>query len=137
MAKKVFKNIEITPSTTKVAIEVPEIISRHDEQLSELSESTETFDTKKIDELKKASEEFEKTFLDKKNLMMQDAQTEADAIIEKAKNEAFDIIKNKNEEALIIKQKADDESKTIIEKSKIEAKNIESDIQNKESQIFN
>ena len=137
MAKNVFKNIEIVPSSTKISIDVPEIkIKPRKEEIIEIEES-EKVDLEKLQELKKEAEEFEKNFNEKKQSMIADADAEANEIIERAKNEAFEIIKKKNEEALLIKQKADDESKSIIEKAKLDAKNIESEIQDKETQILN
>lgn len=136
MPKNVYKQAEIIPSSTKISIDIPEIKMKQKEEIVELEER-EKIDLEKYQELKAEAEEFEKTFNDKKADMINSAEAESNAILEKAKNEAFEIIKKKNDEALSIKQKADDDSKSIIEKSKIEAKRIESEIQDKETQILN
>ncbi len=136
MSKKVYKNIEIIPSNTKISIDIPNIKITPKKEIEEIDEK-EKIDLEKLEILKKEAEEFESNFNEKKQTMLSEAKNESNQIIDKAKNEAFDIIKKKNDEALLIKQKADDESKSVIEKAKLEAKNIESEIQDKETQILN
>ena len=138
MAKTVFKGLDITPSTTKVSIDVPDFNpKKKEEDILELQEPSELIDGKTISELKKEAEDFEKEFEQQKEEMVKSARLEAESIIEKAKNEAFEIIKKKNDEALEIKQKAEDNANTILEDAKLNAKNIESEIQDKETQILN
>lgn len=137
MAKTVFRGLDITPSSTKVSIDVPDFKPSREEDILELQEPAELIDGKTLSDLKKEAEEFEKEFQQKKDEMIKAARLEAESIIEKAKNEAFEIIKKKNDEALEIKQKAEDNSAAVLEEAKLNAKNIESEIQDKETQILN
>ena len=137
MAKTVFRGLDITPSSTKVSIDVPDFKPSREEDILELQEPAELIDGKTLSDLKKEAEEFEKEFQRKKDEMIKAARLEAESIIEKAKNEAFEIIKKKNDEALEIKQKAEDNSAAVLEEAKLNAKNIESEIQDKETQILN
>ncbi len=136
MSKRVFRNTEIVPSTIKISIDVPDFKSKKESEIAELP-VPEIIEGKSIDDLKKEAEEFEKSFEERKRLLLQQAEEEANAIKEKAKAEAFEMIKKKNEEAQEIRQKLEDESKEIIEKAKLEARTIESEIREKEAQITN
>lgn len=132
MAKNVFKQMEIMPSNIKVSIDTPEIRIKEEE----IKEPEILYEGKSIDELKKEADEFERTFLERKEKMLSEAETEARIIINKAKNEAFEIIKKKNYEAQEIKQSADDKVKVILDQANLEARKIESEIQDKETQIL-
>ena len=70
------------------------------------------------DDLKREAEDFKVQWESEKQKMLDDAQAQADAIIESAKNAAFEEVKKQTDEAQTIKAQAENEAQKIIADAK-------------------
>ena len=66
------------------------------------------------DDLKREAEDFKVQWESEKQKMLDDAQAQANAIIESAKNAAFEEVKKQTDEAQTIKAQAETEAQKII-----------------------
>ncbi|WP_296022859.1 flagellar assembly protein FliH [Treponema sp. UBA7570] len=77
------------------------------------------------DDLKREAEDFKVQWESEKQKMLDDAQAQADAIIESAKNAAFEEVKKQTDEAQTIKAQAENEAQKIIADAKEQANQIQ------------
>lgn len=77
------------------------------------------------DDLKREAEDFKVQWESEKQKMLDDAQAQADAIIESAKNVAFEEVKKQTDEAQTIKAQAENEAQKIIADAKEQANQIQ------------
>lgn len=77
------------------------------------------------DDLKREAEDFKVQWESEKQKMLDDAQTQANAIIESAKNAAFEEVKKQTDEAQTIKAQAENEAQKIIADAREQASQIQ------------
>ena len=77
------------------------------------------------DDLKREAEDFKVQWESEKQKMLDDAQAQADAIIESAKNAAFEEVKKQTDEAQTIKAQAETEAQKIIADAREQASQIQ------------
>ena len=77
------------------------------------------------DDLKREAEDFKVQWESEKQKLLDDAQAQADAIIESAKNAAFEEVKKQTDEAQTIKAQAENEAQKIIADAKEQANQIQ------------
>ena len=77
------------------------------------------------DDLNREAEDFKVQWESEKQKMLDDAQAQADAIIESAKNAAFEEVKKQTDEAQTIKAQAENEAQKIIADAKEQANQIQ------------
>lgn len=77
------------------------------------------------DDLKREAEDFKVQWESEKQKMLDDAQAQADAIIESAKNAAFEEVKKQTDEAQTIKAQAENEAQKIIADAREQASQIQ------------
>lgn len=77
------------------------------------------------DDLKREAEDFKVQWESEKQKMLDDAQTQANAIIESAKNAAFEEVKKQTDEAQTIKAQAETEAQKIIADAREQASQIQ------------
>lgn len=77
------------------------------------------------DDLKREAEDFKVQWEAEKQKMLDDAQAQANAIIESAKNAAFEEVKKQTDEAQTIKAQAENEAQKIIADAREQASQIQ------------
>lgn len=77
------------------------------------------------DDLKREAEDFKVQWESEKQKMLDDAQAQANAIIESAKNAAFEEVKKQTDEAQTIKAQAENEAQKIIADAREQASQIQ------------
>lgn len=77
------------------------------------------------DDLKREAEDFKVQWESEKQKMLDDAQAQANAIIESAKNAAFEEVKKQTDEAQTIKAQAENEAQKIIADAREQAGQIQ------------
>lgn len=77
------------------------------------------------DDLKREAEDFKVQWGSEKQKMLDDAQAQANAIIESAKNAAFEEVKKQTDEAQTIKAQAENEAQKIIADAREQASQIQ------------
>lgn len=77
------------------------------------------------DDLKREAEDFKVQWESEKQKMLDDAQAQANAIIESAKNAAFEEVKKQTDEAQTIKAQAENEAQKIIADARGQASQIQ------------
>lgn len=77
------------------------------------------------DDLKREAEDFKVQWESEKQKMLDDAQSQANAIIESAKNAAFEEVKKQTDEAQTIKAQAENEAQKIIADAREQASQIQ------------
>lgn len=77
------------------------------------------------DDLKREAEDFKVQWESEKQKMLDDAQVQANAIIESAKNAAFEEVKKQTDEAQTIKAQAENEAQKIIADAREQASQIQ------------
>lgn len=77
------------------------------------------------DDLKREAEDFKVQWESEKQKMLDDAQAQANAIIESAKNTAFEEVKKQTDEAQTIKAQAENEAQKIIADAREQASQIQ------------
>ncbi|MBQ9103179.1 MAG: flagellar assembly protein FliH [Treponema berlinense] len=77
------------------------------------------------DDLKREAEDFKVQWESEKQKMLDDAQAQANAIIESAKNAAFEEVKKQTDEAQTIKAQAETEAQKIIADAREQASQIQ------------
>lgn len=78
-----------------------------------------------VDDLKREAEDFKVQWESEKQKMLDDAQAQANAIIESAKNAAFEEVKKQTDEAQTIKAQAENEAQKIIADAREQASQIQ------------
>lgn len=78
-----------------------------------------------VDDLKREAEDFKVQWESEKQKMLDDAQAQANAIIETAKNAAFEEVKKQTDEAQTIKAQAETEAQKIIADAREQASQIQ------------
>lgn len=77
------------------------------------------------DDLKREAEDFKVQWESEKQKMLDDAQAQANAIIESAKNAAFEEVKKQTDEAQTIKAQAENEAQKVIADAREQASQIQ------------
>ena len=103
MAKTVFRPTEVkkTPDTVML-----KLVHNYEPEVEEVIEEEPVYTGPTVEELKKEADEFRAKWEIEKKQMIEQAQAEAAAIVEKAKSDAFDEVKNQSNQAQVIKQDA-------------------------------
>ena len=121
MAKTVFRPGETKNEEKKVLLPLVYDFSPIEEEPEEI---VEEYTGPTADDLRREAEAFQLAWEHEKQLMLTQAQAEADAIVKKAEDAAFAEVKKQTDDAQIIKADAENEAFQIIQKAKQEAEQI-------------
>ncbi len=135
MAKTVFRPGEAKQVESKVILPLYKNYAPVEEEIEE--EVVEEYTGPTADDLRKEAEDFKAKWEAEKNLMLSQAQTQADQIVKKAEDTAFAEVKRQTDQAAIIKADAENEANAIIEKAKAEAEQIIADAQAERDKLQN
>jgi flagellar assembly protein FliH len=132
MAKTVFRPGEVVISNDKVIIEPPHTYAdaAHLTPLlneAEELETVEEYTGPTADDLRREAEHFKAGWDQEKEVMLNAARAEAEAIKIQIEQVASQEAKEKNDQAEAIKKSAEDEAKNIIEEAKKQAEEILND----------
>lgn len=136
MSKNVFKSIEIVPSPTKIAIEIPDFNKKVKKE--ETQDILKVLGGKSIEEIKSEKEKLEKEIENLEEIIKkktEQAQLDAEQIIENAKVESNRIIKKETDKAQMLKQEALDEKERIIREANEEAYRIKKEAEEEAENI--
>ncbi|HOJ63057.1 MAG TPA: flagellar assembly protein FliH [Spirochaetota bacterium] len=125
MAKNVFKSMEILPAPTKISIDTPDFNRKVKKESDE--DILKILGGKSIEEIKAEKERLEKEIQELDEIIKKktdQAQMEAEQILENARVESNRIIKRETDRAQILKQEALDEKERIIREAYEEANRI-------------
>ena len=131
MAKNVFKPAEIVALTKQVELKSP--FDKIPDPVEIVPAEEYTGPT--ADDLRREAEAFRAGWEAEKQMMISQAQAEADRIIKEAEQTAFSQVKEKNDEAQKIKQAAEDEAGDLLENAKKQADQISSEAEKKVADI--
>ena len=132
MAKTVFRPSETKVENDKVMLPLVRNYAPEEEVEEEV---VEEYTGPTVEELKKEADAFKFQFEQEKQVMLKNAQTEADNILKKAEDAAFAEVKRQTDQAAIIKTDAENEAAAIVEKAKQEAAQIIADAQAEKERI--
>lgn len=135
MAKTVFRPGEAKQVESKVILPLYKNYAPVEEEIEE--EVVEEYTGPTADDLRKEAEDFKAKWEAEKNLMLSQAQAQADQIVKKAEDTAFAEVKRQTDQAAIIKADAENEANAIIEKAKAEAEQIIADAQAERDKLQN
>jgi len=121
MAKTVFRPTEIKKKPDSVMLK---LVHNYEPEVEEVVEEEPVYEGPTADDLRREAEEFKAKWEVEKKQMLDKAQAEANAIVEKAKNDAFEEVKNQSNQAQVIKQEAKDNAAEIIKNAQEEAQKI-------------
>ena len=121
MAKTVFRPGETKNEESKVLLPLVYDFAPIEEEPEEI---VEEYTGPTADDLRREAEAFKLAWEQEKQLMLTQAQAEADAIVKKAEDAAFAEVKKQTDDAQIIKADAENEAFQIIQKAKQEAEQI-------------
>ena len=133
MAKTVFRPTEIKKSSEAVMLK---LVHNYEPEVEEVVEEEPVYEGPTADDLRKEAEEFRAQWEIEKKQMLEKAQAEANAIVEKAKNDAFEEVKNQSNQAQVIKQEAKDNAAEIVNNAQEEAKRILEEAHAQQAQII-
>ena len=105
------------------------------EIIEEPEEIVEEYTGPTADDLRREAEAFKLAWEQEKQLMLTQAQAEADAIVKKAEDAAFAEVKKQTDDAQIIKADAENEAFQIIQKAKQEAEQIIAEAQTQRDKL--
>ena len=132
MAKTVFRPSETKVESDKVMLPLVRNYAPEEEVEEEV---VEEYTGPTVEELKKEADAFKFQFEQEKQVMLKNAQTEADSILKKAEDAAFAEVKRQTDQAAIIKTDAENEAAAIIEKARQEAAQIVADAEAEKERI--
>jgi flagellar assembly protein FliH len=132
MAKTVFRPSETKVEDDKVMLPLVRNYAPVEEEEEEV---VEEYTGPTVEELKKEADAFKFQFEQDKQVMLKNAQEEADNILKKAEDAAFAEVKRQTDQAAIIKADAENEAAAILEKARQEAAQIISDAQAEKERI--
>ena len=132
MAKTVFRPSETNVENDKVMLPLVHNYAPEEEVEEEV---VEEYTGPTVEELKKEAEAFKFQFEQEKQVMLKNAQAEADDILKKAEDAAFAEVKRQTDQAAIIKTDAENEAAAIVEKAKQEAAQIIADAEAEKERI--
>ena len=121
MAKTVFRPSETKVENDKVMLPLVRNYAPEEEVEEEV---VEEYTGPTVEELKKEADAFKFQFEQEKQVMLKNAQAEADSILKKAEDAAFAEVKRQTDQAAIIKTDAENEAAAIIEKAKQDRKSV-------------
>ena len=132
MAKTVFRPGETKNEESKVLLPLVYDFAPIEEEPEEI---VEEYTGPTADDLRREAEAFKLAWEQEKQLMLNQAQAEADAIVKKAEDAAFAEVKKQTDDAQIIKADAENEAFQIIQKAKQEAEQIIADAQTQRDKL--
>lgn len=132
MAKTVFRPGETKNEESKVLLPLVYDFAPIEEEPEEI---VEEYTGPTADELRREAEAFKLAWEQEKQLMLTQAQAEADAIVKKAEDAAFAEVKKQTDDAQIIKADAENEAFQIIQKAKQEAEQIIAEAQTQRDKL--
>ena len=132
MAKTVFRPGETKNEETKVLLPLVYDFAPIEEETEEI---VEEYTGPTADDLRREAEAFKLAWEQEKQLMLTQAQAEADAIVKKAEDAAFAEVKKQTDDAQIIKADAENEAFQIIQKAKQEAEQIIAEAQTQRDKL--
>lgn len=132
MAKTVFRPGETKNEESKVLLPLVYDFAPIEEEPEEI---VEEYTGPTADDLRREAEAFKLAWEQEKQLMLTQAQAEADAIVKKAEDAAFAEVKKQTDDAQIIKADAENEAFQIIQKAKQEAEQIIADAQTQRDKL--
>ena len=132
MAKTVFRPTEIKKSPDAVMLK---LVHNYEPEVEEVVDETPVYEGPTAEDLKREAEEYKARWEVEKKQMLDKAQAEANAIVEKAKNDAFEEVKNQSNQAQVIKQEAKDNAAEIIKNAQEQAQKIIEEAQAQQAQI--
>ena len=132
MAKTVFRPSETKVENDKVMLPLVRNYAPEEEVEEEV---VEEYTGPTVEELKKEADAFKFQFEQEKQVMLKNAQAEADSILKKAEDAAFAEVKRQTDQAAVIKTDAENEAAAIIEKAKQEAAQIIADAEAEKERI--
>ena len=132
MAKTVFRPGETKNEESKVLLPLVYDFAPIEEEPEEI---VEEYTGPTADDLRREAEAFKLAWEQEKQLMLNQAQAEADAIVKKAEDAAFAEVKKQTDDAQIIKADAENEAFQIIQKAKQEAEQIIAEAQTQRDRL--
>ena len=132
MAKTVFRPGETKNEESKVLLPLVYDFAPIEEEPEEI---VEEYTGTTADDLRREAEAFKLAWEQEKQLMLTQAQAEADAIVKKAEDAAFAEVKKQTDDAQIIKADAENEAFQIIQKAKQEAEQIIAEAQTQRDKL--
>lgn len=132
MAKTVFRPGETKNEESKVLLPLVYDFAPIEEEPEEI---VEEYTGPTADDLRREAEAFKLAWEQEKQLMLNQAQAEADAIVKKAEDAAFAEVKKQTDDAQIIKADAENEAFQIIQKAKQEAEQIIAEAQTQRDKL--
>jgi flagellar assembly protein FliH len=132
MAKTVFRPGETKNEETKVLLPLVYDFAPIEEEPEEI---VEEYTGPTADDLRREAEAFKLAWEQEKQLMLTQAQAEADAIVKKAEDAAFAEVKKQTDDAQIIKADAENEAFQIIQKANQEAEQIIAEAQTQRDKL--
>ncbi|MBQ7970530.1 MAG: flagellar assembly protein FliH [Treponema sp.] len=132
MAKTVFRPGETKNEEKKVLLPLVYDFAPIEEEPEEI---VEEYTGPTADDLRREAEAFKLAWEQEKQLMLTQAQAEADAIVKKAEDAAFAEVKKQTDDAQIIKADAENEAFQIIQKAKQEAEQIIAEAQTQRDKL--
>ena len=132
MAKTVFRPGETKNEESKVLLPLVYDFAPIEEEPEEI---VEEYSGPTADDLRREAEAFKLAWEQEKQLMLNQAQAEADAIVKKAEDAAFAEVKKQTDDAQIIKADAENEAFQIIQKAKQEAEQIIAEAQTQRDKL--
>lgn len=132
MAKTVFRPGETKNEESKVLLPLVYDFAPIEEEPEEI---VEEYSGPTADDLRREAEAFKLAWEQEKQLMLTQAQAEADAIVKKAEDAAFAEVKKQTDDAQIIKADAENEAFQIIQKAKQEAEQIIAEAQTQRDKL--
>ena len=132
MAKTVFRPGETKNEESKVLLPLVYDFAPIEEEPEEI---VEEYTGPTADDLRREAEAFKLAWEQEKQLMLTQAQAEADAIVKKAEDAAFAEVKKQTDDAQIIKADAENEAFQIIQKAKQDAEQIIAEAQTQRDKL--
>ncbi len=132
MAKTVFRPGETKNEESKVLLPLVYDFAPIEEEPEEI---VEEYTGPTADDLRREAEAFKLAWEQEKQLMLTQAQAEADAIVKKAEDAAFAEVKKQTDDAQIIKADAENEAFQIIQRAKQEAEQIIAEAQTQRDKL--
>ena len=132
MAKTVFSPGEAKVENAKILLP---LVHNFEPQQEEMQEIVEEYHGPTADDLRKEAELFKSSWEAEKQMMINEAQTNADQIIKRAEDTAFSEVKRQTDAAAEIKADAENQANEIIQKAKDEAAKIIADAETEKERL--
>lgn len=132
MAKTVFRPGEAKVENAKILLP---LVHNFEPQQEEMQEIVEEYHGPTADDLRKEAELFKSSWEAEKQMMINEAQTNADQIIKRAEDTAFSEVKRQTDAAAEIKAEAENQANEIIQKAKDEAAKIIADAETEKERL--